>query len=281
MDKHVAQKKWPKILLLIVTILLLGAAGWYGWQWYQSRQESQQDERQSQNTQQDTSQPRTPIAERFVERYYEVDLPGVDRISEPPEVVSNGAADRHIRSIAEERGYRLQYTPNRPLEDINGEQLQPEAIEAWQRLKQAASEDNVSLRLVSGYRSVETQQIIFDSQLAQRAKEEQDSRYTARQITNGEADEDINAVLQEYSIPGYSKHHSGYTIDVNDAVANQSLDQFGQTEAYEWLSDNEYANAREYGFLPSYPEGVNKLGPEAELWEYVWVGAEHTDFEQN
>lgn len=280
MRKYTPPRKWPTALIIGVMVLVLGSAGWYGWLWYESERSAEETGSQTQEQQNDP-RPRKSIEKRFVERYYEVDLPGVERISDPPEITGDEAVDSHIRNIAEERGYRLQFTPTRSLQELNGEQLQPEAIDAWKRLEQAASQEGISLRLVSGYRSVSTQRIIFDSQLEQRAEDKQGSRYTAQQITNSEADEDINAVLQEYSIPGYSKHHSGYTIDVNDAVANQSLDQFGQTEAYEWLSDNEYANAREYGFLPSYPEGVDKLGPEAELWEYVWVGTEHTDFESD
>lgn len=280
MKVYKAQKRWPKVLLTIVVVGLVGVAGWYGWQWYEQDQKAKEAARQAEEErQQQEAQPQKSIEERFVERYYEVSLPGAERITEPPEITGNTAADSHIQQLAEDKGYRLQYTPTRPLQDINGEKLQPEAIKAWENIQQAARNDGIYIGLVSGYRSVQTQRVIFDSQLRKRADEEQGRPYTADQITSGKADAVINAVLREYSIPGYSKHHSGYTIDINDTAANRPFDEFGETEAFEWLSKNDYAKARQFGFLPSYPEGVEKLGPEAELWEYVWVGTENTEFE--
>ena len=50
------------------------------------------------------------------------------------------------------------------------------------------------------------------------------------------------------------------------------LDAFAATPAYSWLSDNGFANARAHGWLPSYPDGVANLGPNPEVWEFVWVG---------
>lgn len=277
MKKYTPKRKWPKLLLAAVVAVGLGVAGWYGWQWYTAQRAAENTAREE-NDRQNSTRPQKSIEERFVERYYEVNLPGVKRIDTPPEITGHEAADNHIRDLARERGYRLQFTPTRPLQDFGGEKLQPKAIQAWEQLKQAAQKEGIALGLVSGHRSIRTQQIIFDSQLRQRAEEKQDEPFTAGQIISGEADKVINTVLQEYSIPGYSKHHSGYTIDINDMVANQSLDEFGQTEAYTWLSANNYTKAREFGFLPSYPEGADDLGPEAELWEYVWVGSDNTDF---
>src|SRR5690606_25521512 len=35
-----------------------------------------------------------------------------------------------------------------------------------------------------------------------------------------------------------------------------------------------YANAKRFGFIPSYPPDGGKQGPEPEPWEFVWVGVE-------
>jgi LAS superfamily LD-carboxypeptidase LdcB len=281
MDKHPRKKRLPKILLTIVIAVALVGAGWYGWQWQRSRATDEASTQQSQNAQQEDEESRKPIEQRFVQRYYEVDFSGAERITEPPEIVGNKAADRHIQKRAEDRGYRLQYTPTGSLKEINGEKLQPQALKAWKKLKQAAGEEGIYLDLVSGHRSIQTQRIIFDSQLRKRAKEKQGSPYTAQQIAGGKADAVIDEILREYSIPGYSKHHSGYTIDISDSASSKSFEEFGQTEAFQWLSKKDYAKARQYGFLPSYPEGVKDLGPQAELWEYVWVGKDNTKFQQD
>lgn len=281
MNVYKAQKRWPRLVLAIVAVAGVGIAAWYGWQWYQQDQEAKQAARQAEEErQQQNAQPPKSLEEQFVERYYEVSFPGAERITRAPEITGTEAVDTHIQRLAEERGYRLQYTPTGPLQNINGEELQPEAIKAWKNMRQAARDDGIYIGLVSGHRSVQTQRVIFDSQFRRRAKEEQGSPYTAEQITGGEADAVIDAVLREYSIPGYSKHHSGYTIDINDTAANRPFDEFGETEAFTWLSKNDYAQARKFGFLPSYPEGVDKLGPEAELWEYVWVGTDNTEFKE-
>lgn len=274
------KKHWPKILLIALIAVALGAGSWYGWQAYQENQrQREREEKQARLEEQQEQKPQLSLQERFVERYYEVDLPGVDRITEAPEITGIKQADQHIRQIAEDRGYRLQYEPNRELDTLGNEKIQPETASAWEELQQAAEEEGIHLGLVSAYRSVRTQQIIFDSQLRQRADEEQGGPFTAEQITGGEADETIENTLKEYSIPGYSKHHSGHTVDLTDMRAGAQLDDFGETEAFEWLSDDDYANARKYGFLPSYPEGVSNLGPDAEQWEFVWVGKDNTQFD--
>lgn len=276
MKVYTPDKRWPKVVLATIVVVALGLAGWYGWQWYEQKQ-ARETTRQSQR-EQETEQPELSLEERFVERYYEVDFPRAERIETPPEITGTETVDSHVQRLAEERGYRLQFTPTKPLKRLNGEKLQPRAIRAWKKLKKAAREDGIYMGLVSGHRSVQKQRIIFDSQLRQQAQEAQGGPYTAQQITSGEADQAIDQVLQEYSLPGYSKHHSGYALDIKDTASNTSFDEFGKTEAFQWLSANDYEKARQFGFLPSYPEGADNLGPEAELWEYVWVGADNTEF---
>ncbi len=90
-------------------------------------------------------------------------------------------------------------------------------------------------------------------------------------IISGESDKEINDILITRSIPGYSKHHTGYTIDIG--CGNYLLDySFADTECFDWLAVNNYENAKRFGFIPSYPENSGKQGPEPEPWEYVWVG---------
>ena len=97
--------------------------------------------------------------------------------------------------------------------------------------------------------------------------------YSLVQIANGEADAAINQILNFYSIPGYSKHHTGYAIDIEDS--GSGLDGFATTKGFAWISANNYENAKRFGFIPSYPDGATNQGPVPEPWEYVWVGRDN------
>ena len=61
-------------------------------------------------------------------------------------------------------------------------------------------------------------------------------------------------------------------MDVTDLGSGKDFTDFGSTRAYEWLSSDNYLNAKRFGFIPSYPQGAGKQGPDPEPWEYVWVG---------
>lgn len=95
------------------------------------------------------------------------------------------------------------------------------------------------------------------------------SGVSTAQIANGQADSQIVTVLSQAAIPGYSRHHTGYTVDFVCANGTQT---FETTTCFKWLSADNYLNAKKYGWIPSYPDGANQQGPEPEPWEYVWVG---------
>ncbi|HEY6530854.1 MAG TPA: hypothetical protein VIY72_01025, partial [Acidimicrobiales bacterium] len=51
-----------------------------------------------------------------------------------------------------------------------------------------------------------------------------------------------------------------------------SLGGFASSAAYRWLSEANYANAKVFGFVPSYPVGAGAIGPDPEPWEFTYVG---------
>ncbi len=191
------------------------------------------------------------------------------------EITGDKSADDKIRSIAEKRGYK-----QRPLAIENGlvqsgnEELQAVARDNFQLLVDAASEDGVRIGLVSGYRSPADQKNIFLTSLRQKSLSKSDKAFTNAEIAAGLADEVINSVLESVSIPGYSRHHTGYAVDITDLNSRKSFTQFAETEGYRWMSANNYFNAKRFGFLPSYPNGATNQGPEPEAWEYTFVGVE-------
>jgi LAS superfamily LD-carboxypeptidase LdcB len=178
-------------------------------------------------------------------------------------IFNNPEANKKIIELAENRGYRRRRVAieNR-LVAASGERLQPEAQKAWETLNTMAKRDGINLVMVSGYRSVNTQKDIFLQRLPKNFSEEQ--------IAEGQANEAINNVLKTSSVPAYSRHHTGYTFDLG--CNSSDLVTFGKTVCYEWISKDNYLNAKLAGLIPSYPTGTGSQGPDPEAWEYVWVG---------
>jgi D-alanyl-D-alanine carboxypeptidase len=141
--------------------------------------------------------------------------------------------------------------------------LQPLAAKSWQELKAAAKKDGLGMSLVSGYRSPKSQRDLFTERLYS-------TGVTDKQISAGTPDNSVNATLSMTAVPGYSRHHTGYTIDIHcdDGLA------FGVSTCNQWITKDNYANAKKYGWIPSYPPGAGEQGPEPEAWEYVWVGTD-------
>lgn len=206
----------------------------------------------------------------FLRLYEGIAYPNTQHLSLPPYITGHTAADERIRSIASSRGYTLRSVPvasitktDEPRLRIGDDDLlQEKALAAWRDLKAAANADSIPLELNSGYRSVEAQRELFLSRLHA-------TGVTYSEIAAGSADSLVVEVLRWAALPGYSRHHTGYTIDV---VCANGVQSFETTTCFKWLSDNNYLNAKKHGWIPSYPEGVDNQGPEPEPWEYVWVG---------
>ena len=191
--------------------------------------------------------------------------PNLDRVDVPPVISGNEVADTIIRQIAEARGYKLRSSPSVSLNSVQGYLVQEPVVQAWIDLQSVAASEGLQMSIVSAFRSVDTQRSLFLSRLAAQG-------VSINDVANGVADEAVNEVLVTSSIPGYSKHHTGYTIDI--ACAGFAFESFGQSPCFAWLSENNYEQAKKYGFIPSYPEDADMQGPDPEAWEYVYVGAD-------
>ena len=184
-------------------------------------------------------------------------------VSSPPWITGDGAADARIRAIAEGRGYRRRSVANGPLSGSQGVPLQPAAANALGALRSDAAAAGYSLSARSGYRSISDQRGIFLRELRERGS------WSSAQIAAGHADAAIDDVLRLHSIPGYSRHHSGYAVDLRGGSGD--LVRSG-TGVEVWLRANRFARAVRRGFLPSYPPGGGAQGPVPEAWEYTYVG---------
>jgi len=120
---------------------------------------------------------------------------------------------------------------------------------------QAAYEDGVNLWICSGYRSVDDQERVLNREIKLHMNEGM-SEEEARQLS-----------LRTIARPGYSEHHTGLVVDLNDVS-----DNFEETDAYQWLS----WHAAEYGFVQRYrSDKVDITGIDNESWHYRYVGTEN------
>lgn len=203
--------------------------------------------------------------DEFRDLYNSFTYPNTELINEETAITGDAKADARIRQLAESRGYKLR---NAPVSDAfavisDSNQLQHPAAEAWKKLSSLAKSNNINLRVTEALRTAEDQKTIFLSRLGS---------ISATSIANGMADSLIITVLEKTAPPGYSRHHSGYTIDL--ACDNQPSIRFEDSMCFDWLIENNYLNVKQNGWIPSYPEGTKMQGPEPESWEYVWVGVD-------
>lgn len=210
-----------------------------------------------------------PAGLQFRHNFNTAQLPNTTARTTAPTITGHAAADARIQSIALGRGYRLQAEAGANLVAIEGKPVQSQVLEAWGQINAAlGTETGHKLGLTSGYRSTDSQRGIFLGEFG---------GYSAEQITSGAVDGAISEVLKTVSIPGFSRHHTGFTIDVFEASTGIGFTSFGTTASFDWMSANDYANARKFGFIPSYPDGAGAQGPNPEPWEYVWVGVEQAN----
>ncbi len=127
--------------------------------------------------------------------------------------------------------------------------MREEAAAALEELFAAAEEEGLSLYAVSGYRSYERQEEIYNSNVERYGAERTD-QFSAR--------------------PGHSEHQSGLAMDVSTNSIHYRLDrEFAGTPEGKFLADH----AHEYGFIIRYPEGKSDItGYAYEPWHIRYVG---------
>lgn len=127
----------------------------------------------------------------------------------------------------------------------NPGKLTPTFNNAYNKMKEAASNDGIKLSIVSGYRSYQTQKSLYNNYVNRDGKTAADT-YSAR--------------------PGHSEHQLGLAADLITASSNN---HFENTKEYEWLKNNCY----KYGFILRYLEGKENItGYKFEPWHYRYVG---------
>lgn len=193
--------------------------------------------------------------EEFNDMFTTAELDNLAPIGPAPSITGSASLDNRIRAIAEGRGYIRRPVADGPLTWVSGHPMQPVAAEAWIALRDAAKQAGYTLLLQSTYRSYGDQRYIFLRRL------------------HSYSDSAIDTRLRTAAAPGYSKHHTGYAMDITQS--GYSFTSFRYTPAYKWISANNFANAKRFGWIPSYPPDAPSQGPEPEAWEFTYVGLEN------
>lgn len=132
-----------------------------------------------------------------------------------------------------------------------GERVDERIYDPLMELLEAAKEENWNQlpTVVSGYRTREKQQKLYDEKIAQ---------YKRQGYSEKEA---VEQAGQWVAAPGYSEHQLGLAVDINGATY----------DLYFWLQENSY----KYGFIFRYPAGKTDItGIAEEVWHYRYVGTE-------
>ena len=117
-------------------------------------------------------------------------------------------------------------------------------LQNWQRMFASAKRSNITLQIVSAYRSID-----YQCDLIQ------------RKLASGRSIDDI---LQVNAIPGYSEHHTGRALDITTPGTEPLEESFELTDAFAWLADH----AAAFEFFMSYPNN-NNLGIAYEPWHWT------------
>lgn len=143
------------------------------------------------------------------------------------------------------------YVPS-DLEKINSKyqwlgrsnELRKDAREAFEKMCEAATKDNIYIYAGSGYRSYQTQLYLYNTYVKRDGFKAAET-YSAR--------------------ASYSEHQTGLAMD----IANKSGFISKNDKEYNWLVKNSY----KYGFILRYPEGKENItGYMYEEWHYRYLG---------
>lgn len=139
---------------------------------------------------------------------------------------------------------------------IQGHALEARTADAYQRLLLAARGDGIEapyLNLVSGYRSPQSQMVLYNKALTKYRGKLQKS--LGREPSDQEVEKEARRWV---AAPGSSSHQTGRALDLNLGVSTSSenVEKARNTPAYKWLREH----AAQFGFYPYAPEPWH--------WEY-------------
>ncbi len=145
-----------------------------------------------------------------------------------------------------------------------GMYMRKDAYDAFLKMKNAAKEDGIDLKILSAARPFDHQKSIWEAKWnGTRKVDGQDLSKTLP-----DAEKRAYKILTYSSMPGTSRHHWGTDIDLNSLEPDFFKKGKGR-EIYEWLS----TNAGNYGYCQPYsPKGnIRPDGYNEEKWHWSYM----------
>lgn len=158
------------------------------------------------------------------------------------------------------------YKPSNLVQETNTKiWIQREACSSFCNMNEGINKcDLSSLVLVSGYRSYEYQQQVFERKVNSLIKEG---------LAKHRAIEKAQTIV---ALPGTSEHQTGLAMDITntDLAKKQDplIEEFADTDHGKWLD----LHSQNYGFILRYPKDKTSItNITYEPWHYRYVGIKH------
>ncbi|MBD3362133.1 hypothetical protein GF362_00250 [Candidatus Dojkabacteria bacterium] len=172
------------------------------------------------------------------------------------------SSDPFLYPITKDEGLDQDYVPKViPTNLTGGKEVTESIIPYLKKLFQKAKSEGINLQIISGYRSYQTQENIFNSYV--------NSELNANPYL-GYEDAVIKANIYSAK-PGHSEHQLGTTVDIKCVDCTAFTFSEKNIEVYNFLEEN----ANNFGFVISYPENTTEItGYKYEPWHIRYIGTE-------
>ena len=151
------------------------------------------------------------------------------------------------------------FVPEQLTDVGDGQTMDGRVAPAMLEMLEAARAAGNPVWVCSGYRSYDTQVIIYQRHIDQ---------YTSEGMTEEEAHAKTRLAVNP---PGCSEHQSGLCADVLESASQPMEPYIGGSGLMLWLEEH----CAEYGFVVRYPDGKTPItGVEYEPWHLRYVGPE-------
>ena len=148
---------------------------------------------------------------------------------------------------------------NLTLREVGDKLLEYQAAEQLEKMLAAAAEDGVKIKIISGYRSDDYQQLLWEKEI---------SKEMGCGLDYNSA---VAKVGRTLALPGCSEHSTGLAADLGTENSDDVQLDFYRTAAGKWLC----GHAAKYGFILRYPRMKEHItGIDYEPWHYRYVGHE-------
>ena len=143
--------------------------------------------------------------------------------------------------------------------------LEQNTLIAFNKMHEAALEDGIDIKIVSGFRDFERQMLIWNNKY---------KKYTTEyKLSPTKA---IEEIIRFSTIPGTSRHHWGTDIDIIDGKKPKEGDllleeKFHENGPYVRLREWMEKNANRFGFYLPYTDSPKRKGFNYEPWHYSFA----------